>query len=514
MTTAIAWDFAEYVQSRAGHLLRTARLLIGDQHRAEALVQVVLAANRTRWGRLPDHDEYLIRTLYARYLRRWDPRWRPRGPTAGPMTRLSRAQRAVVVCMYANDRSTSETARLLDWSYKRTCKVARSAERMMRPPGSIELALLDLIDGHTDSAPSYRLWQIGQRRRRAGRIWVGALVAFLTMMITLSFVPTGGGGEPPLPPSSPSAVAAVPLGQDGCPGALPAAVPVDAPGPLAPKGAVAIMRCVLPQPACDQRCRADYIGPPLLLTTHVSDVVDELNKADVVSANASCQDTGLPGQLSLVLRYPDAAPLVIWIYPGCAIFSDSHLRRPNGARPAEVFAQWYRSQSAVRAVPPPVCPPTFPAGHFERRTEQDGPRDGIGLLREAGEPFIPAAMSAFNACRYLITPKGARLVAEWRLRDGDDGLISVRIALNEDIQPPHLDITNGELTGLTECGQPGQSSPAEVVDVIQIVDSLGATSEVWVLRAPCIAVVQRGKPPIAATSALISLLDDGFSERS
>jgi RNA polymerase sigma-70 factor (sigma-E family) len=56
--------FEEYVLARGPGLVRLARLLVGDNHRAEDLVQDVLARAYPRWGRIVQADQP------DRYLRR------------------------------------------------------------------------------------------------------------------------------------------------------------------------------------------------------------------------------------------------------------------------------------------------------------------------------------------------------------------------------------------------------------------------------------------------------------
>jgi RNA polymerase sigma-70 factor (sigma-E family) len=58
--------FEEYVLTRGPALVRLARLLVDDEHRAEDLVQDVLARAYPRWGRIvraDDPDRYVRRML-------------------------------------------------------------------------------------------------------------------------------------------------------------------------------------------------------------------------------------------------------------------------------------------------------------------------------------------------------------------------------------------------------------------------------------------------------------------
>ncbi|QGN46772.1 SigE family RNA polymerase sigma factor [Micromonospora sp. WMMD558] len=66
--------FEEYVASRGSALVRLARLLTGDPHRAEDLVQEVLARAWARWrriNRVDDPDVYIRRMLVNANISWW-----------------------------------------------------------------------------------------------------------------------------------------------------------------------------------------------------------------------------------------------------------------------------------------------------------------------------------------------------------------------------------------------------------------------------------------------------------
>lgn len=131
--------FEEYVALAWPRLLRSAWLLTGDWHRAEDLVQTVLARAYGRWPRLRDGtpDAYLRAMLATTYLTWWRRRWRgeipssalPDLPGANPadavelrhvvaeaLSRLPGRQRAVLMLRYHGDLTEAATADALGLS--------------------------------------------------------------------------------------------------------------------------------------------------------------------------------------------------------------------------------------------------------------------------------------------------------------------------------------------------------------------------------------------------------------
>ncbi len=146
--------FTEFVAETHGQLARSARLLTGDWHTAEDLVQATLMKVYRQWRRVVVADSALAYTqrimvnLFLTSLRR---RWHGESPHeelpepvgAGPdftgdvgnrdalsraLAGLPRRQRAVVVLRYYEDLSVEQTADLLGCS---TATVRSQASRAL-----------------------------------------------------------------------------------------------------------------------------------------------------------------------------------------------------------------------------------------------------------------------------------------------------------------------------------------------------------------------------------------------
>ena len=126
-------DFEEYVAVAWPRLLRSAWLLTGDWHRAEDLVQTVLARAYGRWSRIRagTPDAYLRAMLATTYLSWWRRKWRgeipygelPERPgqdrnhdvelrhsVGAALARLPDRQRAVLMLRYHGDLTEAATA--------------------------------------------------------------------------------------------------------------------------------------------------------------------------------------------------------------------------------------------------------------------------------------------------------------------------------------------------------------------------------------------------------------------
>jgi RNA polymerase sigma-70 factor (sigma-E family) len=132
--------FRDYVAARQRALLRTARMLTGNQHTAEDLVQAALERVWPRWSRIVrdgDPDAYVRRVLVNTYSTWWRRKWRSETPTsklpdvAAPdefadadladalrrlLPTLTPRQKAVVVLRFYEDLSEAATAEVLGCS--------------------------------------------------------------------------------------------------------------------------------------------------------------------------------------------------------------------------------------------------------------------------------------------------------------------------------------------------------------------------------------------------------------
>jgi len=134
--------FRVFVDTRSRSLLHTARLLTGDAHAAEDLLQETLARLVPRWGRLDNPEAYARVTMHRLQISRWrrrgvlieDPSGElPEGRSreynragqdhsgavqdrlvlAAALARLTPRQRSVLICRHIEDLDERETARRL-----------------------------------------------------------------------------------------------------------------------------------------------------------------------------------------------------------------------------------------------------------------------------------------------------------------------------------------------------------------------------------------------------------------
>jgi RNA polymerase sigma-70 factor (sigma-E family) len=154
--------FEEYVTARGAALVRFARVLVGDPHRAEDLVQEALAKAYVRWNRISrtDQPDVYLRRAVVNMTRSW---WRRKGsherPTSQPvervapgdlsvdaverdamwrrLARLPARQRAVLVLRYYEDLDDATIGRILGCSPVTVRTHAMRALNTLRAHGSI-----------------------------------------------------------------------------------------------------------------------------------------------------------------------------------------------------------------------------------------------------------------------------------------------------------------------------------------------------------------------------------------
>lgn len=135
-------EFRAFVAARSNALLRTARLLTGDAHAAEDLVQEALSRLVPRWRSVEDPEAYARTAMHRLQISRWrrlgvlreqsvdappDPAgsglWHAAAPPAdgfgtvddrlalvAALRRLTPRQRGVLVCRYVEDLDERRTA--------------------------------------------------------------------------------------------------------------------------------------------------------------------------------------------------------------------------------------------------------------------------------------------------------------------------------------------------------------------------------------------------------------------
>lgn len=151
-------EFEAFVRASRPTLLRTAYLLAGDRHRAEDLVQETLVRVARRWERCAGAPLAYARVTLHR-LAIDDYRWRRRRPETpvdgvdGPaladatnaiegrlvlaqaLSRLTAAQRAVLVCRFFDDLTEAQAAQVLGISPNTVKSQTRRALARLRELG-------------------------------------------------------------------------------------------------------------------------------------------------------------------------------------------------------------------------------------------------------------------------------------------------------------------------------------------------------------------------------------------
>jgi RNA polymerase sigma-70 factor (sigma-E family) len=146
--------FRAFVESNGAALLHAARLLTGDHHRGEDLVQTALTKVYLKWDRIEAPMAYARRALVTAHIDASRRRWRgerptevlPEAPGTDPtnelderdelrrlLRELTPRERAVVVLRYYCDQSEQETAATLGMpvgTVKSTCSRALTRLRV------------------------------------------------------------------------------------------------------------------------------------------------------------------------------------------------------------------------------------------------------------------------------------------------------------------------------------------------------------------------------------------------
>jgi RNA polymerase sigma-70 factor (sigma-E family) len=155
--------FRSFVEANGATLLHAARLLTGDHHRGEDLVQTALIRVYQKWGRIDAPLPYARRALVNAHIDQTRRRWWGERPTetlpevAGPdelsettasdsrdqlrrmLSGLSAKERAVIVLRYYCDLSEQETAATLGMpvgTVKSTCSRALARLRVEATSGA------------------------------------------------------------------------------------------------------------------------------------------------------------------------------------------------------------------------------------------------------------------------------------------------------------------------------------------------------------------------------------------
>jgi RNA polymerase sigma-70 factor (sigma-E family) len=147
--------FRAFVEANGATLLHAARLLTGDHHRGEDLVQTALTKVYLKWGRIDAPLAYARKALVNAHIDQSRRKWwgerptetLPETPVASPevvesdlrdelrriLAGLSPRERAVVVMRYYCDLSEQDTARTLGMpvgTVKSTCSRALARLRV------------------------------------------------------------------------------------------------------------------------------------------------------------------------------------------------------------------------------------------------------------------------------------------------------------------------------------------------------------------------------------------------
>ena len=235
--------FDEYVVARGGDLLRTAWLLVGEDHEAQRLVRVALAKAWPQWSHLAEHGAGSYDTDVRRFLVQAHLRHRRHGPGEAahrvepvavqensqeelrrtealsrlePLDALSRPERVVVVLVLFDRLGEARVADLLDEDLGSVRRHLVHALALLRDRfGLDERGVRGLLESLApDDPPVDRLLAREAPhapRWRGLRGWVFALGALGVTALVVGLLPrqTGNGLDPAPGPTPPLVASAV-----------------------------------------------------------------------------------------------------------------------------------------------------------------------------------------------------------------------------------------------------------------------------------------------------------------
>ncbi|HEX6869459.1 MAG TPA: hypothetical protein VF163_00040, partial [Micromonosporaceae bacterium] len=260
-------------------------------------------------------------------------------------------------------------------------------------------------------------------RKRTSRMRADVLVA-LGVLAVVALAMAAPRFETNKIASSPTPASS--LGLDGCP--MPGTSPEpdaahDRDGAFIPTGAVRVTLCQTVIDPTDPRVHS-RLAVSRVLYDSVPQLIDQLNSMPSIAGlkwigqgtgvrppqpradQFSCVDRNrATTDLSLVLRYPSRAPVVVWLDRNCGSATYDGRTRYGLRQTLAVFFALIRAQRAALAEPRDLralaCPASMSAAELDRRTLVGQGRDDIAEVRSDGDPFLPSPVAAVTLCRYV-----------------------------------------------------------------------------------------------------------------
>lgn len=274
---------------------------------------------------------------------------------------------------------------------------------------------------------------------------------------------------------------------DGCPTTLGDGwAREDQPGRLVPTGATKVALCLV-------RTSTDRLPPlaaPVVVESGADAVVEALNALPTRPRTQYCSYVRYAQKPVLVLSYRYRAPVVVQLDVNCRTAVTGDRVRSATPDPRDTFVAQYRAEQVAKPrvdrVTLPNCPERI---SFTQLGE--GPEGGsIDARRGTRDPLLPLPVTVAVTCRYAVDGAGAALEAyhydnaSRRLRDavnsaqyGVDRRAKVWCGIANDLQLTRF-------------------------DSLQLVDTSGSTTEIWVVREPCLATIVRGPAAIDSYGVL------------